>query len=223
VSVLGGRIGVFGSLFDPPHVGHLLLCAEAVDQLALDRVLLVPTGSPPHRPGAVEPADVRLRLVGAAARTDPSVFVSRVEIDRRGPSYMVDTLRELRRQYPGRELVLLLGADQLARLGTWHEAEAIPRLARVAVAPRPGVTLRGLDGARVERIEMPLVDVSSTLLRARIAAGRSIRHLVPEPVRALIESEGLYRRAPTAPGAPEPRPAGMLAWEDDFPPVEEQH
>ncbi len=218
MSALGGRVGVFGSLFDPPHVGHLILCAEAVDQLRLDRVLLVPTGSPAHRPAAAEPGDVRLRLAAAAASTDPHVFVSRTELDRPGPSYMVDTLRELGRQYPGRELVLLLGADQLARLGDWHEAAQIPRLASIAVAPRPGVTLRGLDRTRVERIEMPLVDVSSTALRARVAAGRSIRHLVPEPVRLLVEAEGLYRRVATAAVPPGARPNGVLAWDEVFPP-----
>ncbi len=222
MSVLGGRVGVFGSLFDPPHIGHLILCAEAADQLRLDRVLLVPTGTPPHRGPAVEPAAVRLRLAAAAAGTDPHVFVSRTEVDREGPSYMVDTLRELARQYPGRELVLLLGADQLARLGSWHDAPTIPRLARVAVAPRPGVTLHGLDGARVERIDMPHVDLSSTAVRERLAAGRSIRHLVPEPVRELIEREGLYRRPRIAPETPGRRGPTVLAWDEDLPPVEEQ-
>ena len=222
MSALGGRVGVFGSLFDPPHIGHMILCADAVDQLGLDRVLLVPTGSPPHRGPAVAPSDTRLRLAAAAAGTDPHVFVSRTEVDRGGPSFMVDTLRELGRQYPGRELVLLLGADQLARLDTWHEAHEIPRLARVAVAPRPGVTLHGLDRARVERIEMPLVDISSTAVRARVGEGRSIRQLVPEPVRQIIEREGLYRRPPDVPAAPRRSSGSVLAWEEEFPPVEEQ-
>ncbi len=214
------RVGLLGGTFNPPHLGHLVCAQEAYVQLGLDRVLLVPTGVPAHRGAPAAPAAVRLRLAVAAARTDPRVFTSRVEVDRAGPSYMVDTLRELARQYPGRPLVLLLGADQLARLGTWHEAEQIPRLAQVAVAPRPGVVVEGLDRARVERVDMPLIDVSSTMIRARVAAGRSIRHLVPDPVRELIERESLYRGETTP--RPGPRPTGVLAWDEDFPPVEEQ-
>jgi nicotinate-nucleotide adenylyltransferase len=199
------RIGIFGSLFNPPHIGHLLLCSEAAWQLGLERVVLVPAGLPPHRPTPDEPAELRARLAAAAATCDPVLTVSRVELDRPGPSYTVDTLRELAERHPAKELVLLLGADQLAALGAWHQAELVPQLATLAVAQRPGMVLGGLSGAAVEPIDMPAIGVSSSDIRARVAAGRPIRHLVPEPVRLIIEAEGLYR-GPGVPGS------GVIAW-----------
>ena len=209
-----GRIGVFGSLCNPPHIGHLILCGEAADQCGLDRVVLVPTGTPPHRPAPPEPTALRLRMAQAAAATDPRFTTSSLEVQREGPSYMVDTLRELTLRYPGEELVLLLGADQLVALGRWHQAEQIPRLARIAVAPRSGVAVQGLERAAVLRIEMPMIEISSSAIRARVAAGRTIRHLVPETVRRLIEAEGLYRPEPV-PRAPAAPPNGVLAWDED--------
>jgi nicotinate-nucleotide adenylyltransferase len=193
VSTETPRVGVLGSLCNPVHLGHLLLCQEATWQLGLSRVVLVPTGIPPHRPAPEEPAAMRLRLAQAAAIGNPALTVSRIEIERPGPSYMVDTLRELAQRYPGNGLVLLLGSDQFAALSTWHRPELVPRLARIAVARRPGVSPDVLADADVERIEMPQVDISSSMIRGRVAAGRPIRHLVPDPVRELIEAEGLYR------------------------------
>lgn len=211
-----GRIGVFGSLFNPPHLGHVLLCSEAAWQLGLERVVLVPCGRPPHRPPPAEPPEMRARLAVAAASCDPCLTVSRVELDRQGPSYTVDTLRELSERHPGQELVLLLGADQLAALGGWHDAESIPQLATLAVAPRPGLVLEGLAGTAIERIDMPVLGLSSSDIRRRVAAGRPIRHLVPEAVRAVIELEGLYRarRDPDGPHG-EPPGSGVLAWDQE--------
>jgi len=187
------RVGVFGSMFNPPHLGHLILSQEAAWQLHLDRVVWVPTGTPPHRPAPFEPPETRLRLALAAAALEPAVSVSRVEIDRPGPSYMSDTLRALAGRYPANELVLLLGADQLATLSSWHEAERLPELARIAVAPRPGIALAGLENAAVETIRMPTIAIASSEIRARVARAEPIRHLVPEPVRKLISDERLYR------------------------------
>jgi nicotinate-nucleotide adenylyltransferase len=187
------RIGVFGALFNPPHVGHLVLCQEAAWQLGLQRVVLVPTGNPPHRKAPPESADLRLRLTQAAALGNHGFTVSRVEVDRIGPSYMVDTLRELANRYPGTQLVLLVGEDQLARLETWHDAASLPRLARLAVARRGELRFQGADRAAVDWIEMPRLDVSSSDIRHRVAEGRPIHYLVPDPVRELIESERLYR------------------------------
>jgi nicotinate-nucleotide adenylyltransferase len=106
---------------------------------------------------------------------------------------MADTLRELAQRYPGNGLVLLLGSDQFAALSTWHEPETVARLARIAVARRPGVSPDVLADVDADRIEMPQVDISSSMIRGRVAAGRPIRHLVPDPVRELIEAKGLYR------------------------------
>jgi nicotinate-nucleotide adenylyltransferase len=189
------RVGVFGALFNPPHIGHLALCQEAVWQLGLQRVVLVPTGLPPHREAPAESAELRLRMAQAAVLGNPGLTVSRVELDRPGPSYMVDTLRELTNRYPGAQLVLLIGADQLARLSDWYEAESLPRLARLAVARRADVAIAGAEHSAVEWVQMPRLDVSSSDVRQRVAEGRPIRYLVPEAVRELIESEGLYQSA----------------------------
>jgi nicotinate-nucleotide adenylyltransferase len=192
VDVPVARIGVFGGLFNPPHIGHLALCQEAAWQLGLDRVVLVPTGNPSHRVAPAEPAELRLRLTQAAVAGDRRFTVSRLEVERDGPSYTVDTLRALRDRYPGATLHLLIGADQLVAMEAWHEAASIPRLARIAAALRPGTDVSGVR-ADVDWVEMPLLDVSSSLVRARVREGRPIRYFVPDAVCDLIEAEGLYR------------------------------
>jgi nicotinate-nucleotide adenylyltransferase len=187
------RLGVFGGLFNPPHVGHLSLCQEAAWQLGLDRVVLVPTGHPAHRPAPRESPEIRLRLAQAAALGNPMFTVSRLEIDRIGPSYTVDTLRELSHRYPGSSLHLVIGADQLAAMDTWHEPAAIVQLARLAAALRPGVDVSRADTPNLDWVEMPQIGISSSLVRDRVRAGRPIRYFVPDAVRELIEAEGLYR------------------------------
>jgi nicotinate-nucleotide adenylyltransferase len=193
VSSESSQIGVFGGVFNPPHIGHLSLCQEAAWQLGLERVVLVPTGRPSHRPAPSESPELRLRLAQAAALGNPLFTVSRLEVDRPGPSYTVDTLRELTSRYPGSTLHLLIGADQLVALGGWHEAESIPRLARIAAALRPGVDIERVGPANLDWVEMPQIAVSSSLVRMRVREGRPIRYLVPDAVRELIEAEGLYR------------------------------
>ena len=193
-------------MFDPPHLGHLLLASEAAWQLRLDRVLAVPVGMPPHRAEPSSSPEIRLRLARALASAEPTLQVSRVEIDRPGPSYTVDTLDELTGQYPMAELVLLLGADQFAALGTWYDAKRIPSLAQIAVAPRPGVRLPSLDNVAVELIRMPTVEISSTMVRSRVERGEPIRHLVPDPVADVIHREGLYLPAEVMDKEPEDGP-----------------
>ena len=188
------RIGVLGSLCNPPHVGHLLLCERAAEQLGLDRVVIVPTGLPSHRPEPLETPAQRLRLAQAAADGNPLLAVSRLEVDRPGPSYMADTLHALGDRYSGSTLVLLMGADQFRSLSTWHEPETVARLAQIAVADRPGSELPdGLETTAIARVEMPQLEVSSTVIRERVGQGRSIRYVVTDAVRELIEREGLYR------------------------------
>jgi nicotinate-nucleotide adenylyltransferase len=187
------RIGVFGGLFNPPHVGHLSLCQEAAWQLGLDRVVLVPTGRPSHRAAPRETPEMRLRLAQAAALGNPMFTVSRLEVDRVGPSYTVDTLRELSHRYPGSSLHLLIGADQLAAMDSWHEPGAIVQLARLAAALRPGIDLARSDVPNLDWVEMPQIGISSSLVRERVRTGRPIRYFVPDAVRELIEAEGLYR------------------------------
>jgi len=190
------RIGVFGGTFDPPHHGHLIVAADAHEALALDRLLFVPAGRPPHKPGSATTTErERLRMVEAAIAGDPRFEVDDRELRRAGPSFTVDTLRELASEASGAELIFLLGTDQYRALGEWREPEEIVRLARLGVFARGGDTpdLSGPYPARA--VPVRRVDVSSTEIRARLAAGRPIRYLVPEAVEAIIRGEGLYGQA----------------------------
>jgi nicotinate-nucleotide adenylyltransferase len=193
------RIGVFGGTFDPPHLGHLVLAEWAWARLRLDRVLLVPAGAPPHKLARrlSEPAH-RLAMARLAVRGNPALAVADLEARRAGPSFTVDTLGALRARHPGARLFLLMGADSLADFPTWREPERIARLATLVVAARPrrGATRRARlpRGARVVHLDNPLVDISSSALRARARARRPLRYLVPDAVAAYIERQGLYRR-----------------------------
>jgi nicotinate-nucleotide adenylyltransferase len=199
---MGAALGVLGGAFNPPHVGHLLLAQEAGWQLELERVLLMTTGVPPHKEIADDPgAPKRLELTKLAAEAGEEVEASSLEVERDGPSFTYRTLELLSEREPERELVLLMGADMAASLEAWREPERIVELSRIGVVPREGIeidqvraTLERLGAAdRVEIIEMPVCGVSSTLIRERAAAGRPLRHLVPEPVARVIAAEGLYR------------------------------
>jgi nicotinate-nucleotide adenylyltransferase len=195
------RIGILGGAFNPPHIGHLVCAQEAHVQLELDKVVFVPTGQAPHREIEADPGgDVRFGLCEAAIEGDDRFEVSRVELDREGPSYTADTLAVLHEGAPDDELFLLLGGDQAASLARWHEPETVLELATLSVVERIGYTrntiaiqlarLRGSD--RVRYLDMPVVQVSSTSIRKRVAAGRPIRYLVPGRVIEYIQSHGLY-------------------------------
>ena len=193
---------MLGGAFNPPHIGHLLLAQEASWQLGLDSVLLMVTGRAPHKRIEPEPGpEVRLELARAAAREEPGVEASGMEVAAEGPSYSYLTLERLREEDPDRELFFLLGADMAAGLASWERPERVLELARLAVVPRPGVEPEAVHSAleevgtadRVEMIEMPLCGASSTTIRERVAAGRPLRHLVPDGVAELISERGLYR------------------------------
>jgi nicotinate-nucleotide adenylyltransferase len=196
------RLGVFGGTFDPPHVGHLALAEWAREALRLDRVLFVPAGTPPHkRRSDLSSATDRLAMTRLAVRGHPAFEVAGLEARRRGPSFTVDTLRALRAAHPGARLVLLIGQDSLAEFETWRDPDAIARLATLAVALRPGAR-RPRARRRVAWLDNPGLDVSSSAIRARVRAGRSVRYLVPDAVAAHIARRGLYRapRRRAAPG-----------------------
>jgi nicotinate-nucleotide adenylyltransferase len=197
------RVGILGGTFNPPHIAHLVCAQEARAALGLDRVLLVPAGVPPHKEVPDDPgAAVRVALCRLAAAGDPGVEVSEVETEREGPSWTVDTLRELHAREPEHELTFILGGDMAVSLGTWREPEEIVRLARLAVAERGkhsreevARALGTVPGAagRTDVFSMPRLEVSSSDLRGRVRAGAPIRHLVPDAVAEYIASEGLYR------------------------------
>jgi nicotinate-nucleotide adenylyltransferase len=196
------RIGVLGGAFNPPHTGHLVLAQEALVQLELERVLLMPMGQAPHREIAEDPGrDARFELSDAATSGDGRMEVSRLEIDREGPSYTVDTLEALRSERPGDELVWILGGDQAAKLRSWREPDRVLELATIAAAERgtwrrPGILAEAShlrNSGRLEFFDMPPIGLSSTMIRRRVARGEPIRYLVPDAVAELIEERGLYR------------------------------
>jgi nicotinate-nucleotide adenylyltransferase len=195
------RVGILGGAFNPPHIGHLVCAQEALLQLELDKVVFVPVGQAPHRAIADDPgAEARLELVELAIADDERFTSSRLELDREGPSYTSETLRELRSTAPEDEHFLILGGDQAAALPLWREPEEVLSLATVAVVERVswtrnaiGIKIARLRGAeRVRYLDMPLIQVSSSAIRRRVAAGRPIRYLVPDAVARYIESNGLY-------------------------------
>jgi len=192
------RIGVFGGTFDPPHLGHLIVARDVAEALDLDGVLWIPTGRPSHKEGGdLSPADVRLRMTEAATADTRLFEVSELELERDGVSYTVDTLRALREQRPDTRFHLILGADQFGAFASWREPVAVARLAGLAVMDRDGVAAETLDpGIPVEYAVVPVtrIDISSTEVRRRVADGSSVRYLVPDAVRRIIEDYGLYAR-----------------------------
>lgn len=190
------RLGLFGGTFDPPHIGHLIVATEAAEHLGLERLLFVPAATPPHKSDPeLTPAEIRLEMVRATVHDDPLLGVTDVELRREGRSYTVDTLRHFREEEPDAELWFLTGVDQLAELHAWKEPDEVARLAHLGVMARKGREPDRVDpGVEVafEVVPVTRVDVSSTLVRERVREGCSIRWLVPEPVRRIIEREALY-------------------------------
>ena len=194
-------IGVLGSAFNPPHLGHLALAQEALWQLGLDEVVLVPTGEAPHRRIHDDPGrELRLVMTRLAAADDPRFTVSTLEVEREGPSYTYETLELLAREKAEPELVFVMGADAAVGFESWREPRRVIELARLAVARRSGVSdadvgavMRGLGAeGRATMLEMPQFGVSSSAVRERAAAGRPLRYLVPEAVARFIEEKGIY-------------------------------
>jgi nicotinate-nucleotide adenylyltransferase len=196
-----GGIGVLGSAFNPPHLGHLALAQEALWQLGLSEVVLVPTGQAPHKRILDDPGpELRMTMTRLAAADDSRFSVSALEVEREGPSYTYETLRLLAEERGQTELVFVMGADAAMGLESWREPQQVVELARLAVARRAGVSdtevtavLRSLGAeGRATMLEMPQFGVSSSAVRERAAAGRPLRYLVPEPVARFIEEKGIY-------------------------------
>jgi nicotinate-nucleotide adenylyltransferase len=195
------RLGVLGGTFDPVHLGHLILGEVARQELALDRVIFVPTGQPWRKSGReiADGAD-RLQMLRLATAGNPEVEVSSLEFDRPGPSYTEVTLEALQGENPGAELFFILGRDALIDFPNWHDPQRIAELATLAVAERDDAALTGeteadLPGvhARLCHLHMLRVDINATAIRENVRDGRSIRYLVPDAVAAYIEERGLYR------------------------------
>jgi nicotinate-nucleotide adenylyltransferase len=186
------RLGIFGGSFDPPHVGHLLVVADALDALGLDGLVFVPAAVQPLKAGqTAAPPQHRLAMVRLLVGDDPRLSVDPIEIEREGLSYTVDTLAAFAGRYPDAERFFLVGTDVLGSFGQWRDPEQVLRLATIAVMKRQGESGPIPDGA--VSIETRRVDVSSTEIRDRVRVGRTIRGFVPEAVAAYIAAHRLYR------------------------------
>jgi len=189
--VLDLRLGLFGGTFDPPHIGHLVVAQDVAEALDLDRLLFVPARVPPHKTDReISPPGVRLEMVLAMAAGNDRFGVSEVELSRGGPSYTVDTLTHFRKQHPEAEIFFIMGADQATALDTWQEPGRVVSLATLVVMGRAGA---GVPSGEFLSVPVTRVDISATEIRKRVLDGRSIRYLVPEGVRQIIESNRLYR------------------------------
>jgi nicotinate-nucleotide adenylyltransferase len=195
------RVGVMGGTFDPIHHGHLVAAEEARWQFRLDEVVFVPTGQPWQKPAGVTGAEDRYLMTVIATASNPAFSVSRLEIDSPGPTYTVDTLRRLRAELdPGARLFFVTGADAVLQILTWKDPDEVLALAELIAATRPGHDLADLAekvpsaAGRVHPMRIPALAISSTEIRARVAAGAPIQYLVPEGVARYVEKRGLYRR-----------------------------
>lgn len=197
-------MGVLGGTFDPIHHGHLVAAEEVWAKLQLSCVLFVPAGQPPHKLGRViSPAVHRVAMIELGIAGSPHFLLSRVDVERAGPSYSVDMLAALQRQWgPAAELYFIIGFDSLADLLTWHDPARLVQLCHVVAVTRPGYRwydLAGLEAAipqarqRIEIVEIPQLDISSSDLRQRVAEGRPITYQVPRAVERYIEKQGLYK------------------------------
>jgi nicotinate-nucleotide adenylyltransferase len=192
----GRRIGIMGGTFDPIHHGHLVAASEVAGRFELDEVVFVPTGVPYQKGSAVSPAEDRYLMTVIATASNPRFHVSRADIDRDGPTYTIDTLRELHAGYgPGAELFFITGADALARILSWKDALEMLSLAHFVGVTRPGFELtdKHLPADTVTLVEVPAMSISSSDCRARVAAGKPVWYLVPDGVVQYIAKRSLYR------------------------------
>jgi nicotinate-nucleotide adenylyltransferase len=197
---MGRRVGVMGGTFDPIHYGHLETAEEALVQFVLDEVVFVPTGRPWMKTDRVVSAsEDRYLMTVVATASNPRFTVSRVEIDRDGPTYTVDTLRLLADRLPDAELYFITGADAMLEILDWKDPEEALSLAHFIAATRPGYDLARFEAAapthhpRVTTMDIPALAISSSDIRRRVREGRAIRYLLPEGVKSYVEKQGLYR------------------------------
>ncbi len=206
------RVGVMGGTFDPVHHGHLVAASEVQAWFDLDEVVFVPTGQPYQKADRpVSPAEHRYLMTVIATASNPRFTVSRVDIDRQGPTYTVDTLHDLSRHYPGAELFFITGADALQEILTWRSSERLFELAQFVGCTRPGYamdpsTLEGIPHDRVTIVEIPALAISSTACRVRAARGEPVWYLVPDGVVQYISKYQLYRDHPDQSTKQRPQP-----------------
>ncbi len=183
------KIGIYGGSFDPIHHGHLILAREALETLQLSEMIFVPAAQSPHKlEQEVSPPEIRWEMLAAAIAQEPGFSASRLEIERPGPSYSVETVETLRAANPGAEFYFLIGQDNLSQLHDWHRFDDLSRLVQFVVLDRTGLVIEYSYPAIRRKI-----DISATTIRKRVASGQSIRYLVPEAVERIIRRENLYQ------------------------------
>lgn len=188
------NVGLYGGTFDPPHLGHLVAAQDACAALSLDRVLFIPAALPPHKQNRpVTKAETRVEMLRAAIADNEQFEICTLELERDGPSYTADTLRELTKQMPGTHFFLLLGVDQVRDFATWREPEAVAKMATLAMLTRGEIQQAVPDSVAGHVVQVTRLDISSTLIRERAARGEPIRYLVADGVERIIRREGLYR------------------------------
>ncbi len=198
------RMGVLGGTFDPVHLGHLVAASEALHRFSLERVTLVPTGRPWQKTWFSDPED-RYLMATLAAATHPKLAVSRIELDRKGPTYTVETLETMRASFGDVKLFFIAGADAVLDLGTWHRVGDLATLTEIIAVTRPGWDISGFVARegwpQIHHLEIPGIDISSRDIRRRVAEGLPIDHLVPAAVHRFIAERGLYIGTQEARGA----------------------
>jgi len=196
----GQRLGVFGGAFDPPHLAHVALAQAALEQLQLDQLRIFPTGQAWHKPRAMSAPEHRLAMTRLAFADLPRTVIDERELQRPGPTYTIDTLRELKAEHPAAGLFLVMGEDQAVSLTRWREWEAILELATVCMAARPSVQTSPVAAqpalpqqAQARLLRLPAMPESATEVRERVAAAEAFGHLVPPAVASYIEQHHLYQ------------------------------
>lgn len=193
-------IGIMGGTFDPVHYGHLVIAEESRVRFGLDEVVFVPAGQPAHKPEYGDTGkEHRYAMTVIATASNPYFTCSRVEMDREGPSFAIDTVRFFMKDYPGAEVYFITGIDAIIEILTWHEHSKLKDLCRFIAATRPGYVQADIENAlpgeyveRIDILEAPGVDISGTEIRRRVSVGQSIRYLVPDDVMAYIMKHNMY-------------------------------
>jgi nicotinate-nucleotide adenylyltransferase len=202
---VGGRVGLFGGSFDPVHVAHVALAQAALHSLRLQQLRWLPTGQPWQKARTVTAAQHRVAMLQLAIASEPRFVLDKTEIERQGPSYTLDTVRALRAAHPGVQWFLIIGQDQYSNLHTWHGWQELLQSVVLAVANRPGSLQPPHPDVQRQQhqvVGLPMLDVSATDVRARVAAGQDIAALVPPEVARYIETHRLYRATPANPAPP---------------------
>ena len=190
------KLGFYGGRFDPPHIGHLLVAEGARAALGLDKLLFIPSKAPPHK-GTEASATARYEMTLLATADNPHFQVSALELQREGVSYTVDTVETLLETYPTAEMFYLTGVDAYRDIATWQRARDLVEKVQMVAYPRPGYSLDGLEPyflEHVQLLELPLFEVSSTVLRQRLRTGESVRYLLPDAVAAYLAKHGVYEQ-----------------------------